>query len=70
MQDPTEALDFLVPYSARGLITSFIDAAQAGAGWEEALDVLDDGDEMRNPQVVKQARHFFARNFRKTRTPS
>jgi hypothetical protein len=67
---PTAALDFLVPYSARGVITSFIEAAKAGSTWEEAFNNLADEIEMRNPQVVKHARHFFAWNSRKTRMPS
>jgi hypothetical protein len=35
---PTEALDFLVPYSARRVVTSFTEAAYVGASWEEALN--------------------------------
>jgi hypothetical protein len=70
---PTEALDFIVPYTAsvRSLITSFIEVAKAGASWEEALAELGDCDEMRSPQVFRQqARKFFASNSRKTRIPS
>jgi hypothetical protein len=50
-------LDFIVPYTAsvRSLITSFIDAAKAGASWEEALAELD-WDEKRNPQIFRQAK--------------
>ena len=34
---PTSPLDFLVPYGARGIVTSFMEAAYEGASWEEAL---------------------------------
>lgn len=37
---PTSALDFLVPYKYRLIVTSFMDAAESGASWTEALSDL------------------------------
>ncbi len=57
---PTESLDFLVPYSARHVVTSFMDAASAGESWEAAT--LDLGplfhlcDEFGNPIDARTAR--------------
>ena len=37
---PTDPLDFLVPYEARSMVTSFVDAAESGASWDEAFAEL------------------------------
>jgi hypothetical protein len=53
---PTEALDFLVPYKARSIVTSFMDYAKDGASWREALNDLDDGI----PQhILRECERFF-----------
>jgi hypothetical protein len=53
---PTEPLDFLVPYSARDIVTSFIDVARSkGASWEEALSLW----EPLAPRILRQAKKFY-----------
>jgi len=66
---PTTALDFLRPYSSSPMITDFIDAAESGASWGEAMDFLgllhgliDRSGTPINPRAVrilKQAKKFF-----------
>jgi hypothetical protein len=64
---PTEPLDFLVPYSARDIVTSFIDAAAEGAAWEEAWAFLGrgwedpHGEPRMNRAIENQCKSFFGR---------
>ena len=65
---PTTDLDFLVPYSCRDIVTSFIDAAKAGASWSEALaelgaygliDLLGKPVNRKSKRILEQCRVFF-----------
>jgi hypothetical protein len=51
---PTRPLDFLVPYTTETLVivTSFMDAAEAGVSWQEALNDLGD-------DVLPECRRYF-----------
>jgi hypothetical protein len=55
---PTRPLDFLVPYTTNtlGIVTSFMDAAEAGVFWQEALNDL--GDDVL-PDVLPECRRYF-----------
>ena len=71
---PTEPLDFLVPYSCRDIVTSFIGAAKGCETWDEALADLGEGwyDErgksrLQDPRVLRQCKHFFERERQRLR---
>ena len=61
---PTEPLDFLVPYEARSIVTSFMEYATNGVGWDEALDELGVG---LDAVVLAQCKRFFTIEKRKKR---
>jgi hypothetical protein len=52
---PTDPLDFLVPYNARSVVTSFMEAASAGAPWEEALNNL----EVPSARILGECKRFY-----------
>jgi hypothetical protein len=58
---PTDPLDFLVPYKARLMVTSFIEYAKGGASWDEAVaELWTDlwGVEL-NDRLLQQCKWFF-----------
>ena len=66
---PTSPLDFLVPYTARKIVTTFMDAAYSGDSWEETVAEMGgfyelchmDGTPVsrRAARILQQCKKFF-----------
>jgi hypothetical protein len=65
---PTDPLDFLVPYTARFIVTSFMEAASAGEPWKATrelgetfglCDVFGNPREAQSAVILRECKRFF-----------